>query len=186
MDLFEYLVAVPAIILGLGITHLVMFFGNLLVLRSEVKMDVIHLAWVLMTFILHIQVFYVLWGLRRMENWQAEQILSVTFLISLVAVSARVIAPSFELRPVKDLAVYFEEVRVPFFGLLLTVQLGQMLGRIVFFGDRILEFETLMEVLWMFASIFGLLVSSRLAHYLLLVFWSSVFVVWFFFAKINI
>ena len=186
MDIFEYLIAVPAIILGLGITHLVAFFGNLIVLRKNILFDGIQVSWVLVTFLLHIQFFYVLWALRGLDSWHVEQILLVILFVCMVAISARVVAPDFSVSKIASLTDYFSEIRRPFFILLSFVSIGQAFARTLGFGDSLLELETLCEISWSLVALSGIFVASRKVDSVLLLLWFSTSAVWFYLAKVIV
>lgn len=66
MDIFEYLMVMVSIILGIGVTQTLRGIGRMV--RSE-KRDLLVALWGLVIFILHIQVWWGLWDMRLVEEW---------------------------------------------------------------------------------------------------------------------
>jgi len=73
MNLFEFLLVVVSILLGLGITELLS--GVVRVLRGELPAGRLHTLWILIVFLVQGQLAWGLWLLRSVEEWRYPEFL---------------------------------------------------------------------------------------------------------------
>lgn len=69
MDPFSYLSVLISIVLGLGLSHLLAGAAQLVRHRATVRLYAPTLFWMGMLFLLHIQVWWSVFALRRIEAW---------------------------------------------------------------------------------------------------------------------
>lgn len=73
MNLFEFLLIVVSILLGLGITELLS--GVARILRGELPAGRLHTLWILIVFLVQAQLAWGLWLLRSLEEWRYPEFL---------------------------------------------------------------------------------------------------------------
>ena len=122
MNEFEYVMALMAIILGLGITHLLAGFGKIIYRLTghgtPIRFNWVHFLWVVNTFLW--MVFYWWYSFSRVgrEEWAlASYLLMLPFPV-FVYLQCVVLYPH-RLDEVTDLGAYFMATRRWFFGLML-------------------------------------------------------------------
>ena len=92
MDLFEFLLVVVSIILGLGIAELL--GGVVRLLRGDLIPGKLHALWILIVFQLQVQLSWGLWGLRDREAWRYPEFMLLLLGPGLLYMSAAVLFPS--------------------------------------------------------------------------------------------
>jgi hypothetical protein len=124
---FEYVMALMAIILGLGITHLLAGFGKIIYRLTghgtPLRFNWVHFLWVVNTFMW--MVFYWWYSFSRVgrEEWAlATYLLMLPFPV-FVYLQCVVLYPH-RLDEVTDLGAYFMATRRWFFGLMLLITLA--------------------------------------------------------------
>ena len=73
MNLFEFLLIVVSILLGLGITELLS--GVARILRGELPAGRLHTLWIVIVFLVQAQLAWGLWLLRSLEEWRYPEFL---------------------------------------------------------------------------------------------------------------
>ena len=69
MDAFSYLSVLISIILGLGVTHLLSGVGRIIERRDNIEPYWPSFVWAAVLFILHVQTWWVMFGLRAHQGW---------------------------------------------------------------------------------------------------------------------
>ena len=115
MNVFEFLLVIVSIVLGLGITELLA--GLVRILRGELVPGKLHALWMLVIFQLQVQLAWGLWGLRSKAEWQYPEFLLLLLAPVLLYLAAAVIFPNVEVD--EGLDSHLIRRRRPFF-LLLT------------------------------------------------------------------
>lgn len=118
MEPFEYLSVLISIVLGLGLTQLLSGFGRWLEHRKTVKPYFPSIVWAALLFLVHIQTWWAMFGLRHWDNWSFVQFLMVLLQPSVLFLLAVLIFPGAGSNDV-DLRENFFFQRRWFFGLLL-------------------------------------------------------------------
>ena len=127
MNEFEYIMALMAIILGLGIAHLLSGFGKLIYRLTghgtPIDFDWVHFLWVVNTFLW--MVFYWWYSFSRVgrEEWALSSYLLMLPFPVFVYLQCVVLYPH-RLDEVSDLRSYFMATRRWFFGLMLLITLA--------------------------------------------------------------
>ena len=124
MNKFEYIMALMAIILALGITHLLAGFGKIVYRLTghgaPIRFDWVHFLWVVNTFLW--MVFYWWYSFSRVdrETWALSSYLLMLPFPVFVYLQSVILYPH-RLDDVNDLRAYFMASRRWFFGLMLLV-----------------------------------------------------------------
>jgi hypothetical protein len=129
MSLFEFILMMVAIVLGLGIAEL--FGGVVRMLRGEFKAGRLHSLWVGWVFLIQVQFAWATWGLPAREVWFFYQFALLLAYPIVVYVAAALLFPS--PGSAKDLEDHLLDRRRPFFGTLICLQVvASFMGIFVF------------------------------------------------------
>lgn len=115
MNVFEFLLVIVSIVLGLGITELLA--GLVRILRGELVAGKLHSLWMFIVFQLQVQLAWGLWGLRSRPEWRYPEFLLLLLAPVILYLTAAVIFPSGGSD--ESLDIHLMRRRRPFF-LLLT------------------------------------------------------------------
>ncbi len=88
MTQFEFLLALYAIVAGLGLSLLVRSIGQMIEARDRVRLYWVHSCWIALTFIGHVVSWFTLWSHVGHEQWtvlQALLLLAVPILLYLIS-----------------------------------------------------------------------------------------------------
>ena len=88
MGIFEYLLALYAIIAGLGVSLLVRSVGQMIEARDRVRLYWVHSCWLAVVFVAHVVSWFMLWRFSQHAPWtivQALLLLGVPILLYLVS-----------------------------------------------------------------------------------------------------
>lgn len=91
MNVFEFLLVIVSIVLGLGITELLA--GLVRILRGELVAGKLHTLWMFIIFQLQVQLAWGLWGLRSKEAWQYPEFLLLLLAPVILYLTAALIYP---------------------------------------------------------------------------------------------
>lgn len=104
---FEYSTILVSIILGLGITHLLSAFTDLLYNRRQVRFYWPQSTWVIFILFLHIQDWFVPYQLKNKTAWTfLEMVFILLYPVSLFVI-AKLLLPSNEREERKDMKQYY-------------------------------------------------------------------------------
>lgn len=117
MEPFEYLSVLISIVLGLGITHLLLGFGRWLEQRSRFGAYGPVMAWAAFLLLLHVQTWWTMFGYRVFMDWDFVQFSIVLLQPIVLFLLAVVVFPGPD-APHRDLRDNFLHQRPWFFGLL--------------------------------------------------------------------
>lgn len=153
MDLFEFLLVVVSIVLGLAITELLA--GAVRILRGELLPGRLHSLWILIVLQLQVQLAWGLWGLRDREAWTYAEFLLLLAGPGLLYMAAAVLFPSVLSDEPAD--AHLLRRRRPFFLLIGSYVLAtQLFGWFLFeegwqtvpFVVRLVPFTALVVLAW--------------------------------------
>ena len=125
MDAFSYLSVLISIVLGLGVTQVLTGFGRVIEARDRVRMYGPALIWAAVILLIHIQTWWVLFGLRVHQDWTFGAFLMVLLQpLVLYLLAALVLPTEFGGGSPVDLRAHYERHAPWFFGIavLLLVQ----------------------------------------------------------------
>jgi hypothetical protein len=92
VNLFEFLLIVVSIVLGLGITELLE--GVSRTLRGDLQWGKLHTVWVLVTFQIQVQMAWGLWGLQGRPTWRYSEFLLLLLGPVILYMAASVLFPT--------------------------------------------------------------------------------------------
>ena len=138
MSDFEYLSVLIAIIVGIGIAHLLMSLGRILGEADRLKTDVVHLIWTANILVALIAFWW--WGinLRSMEVWSFLPFLFVLLSASMWVLMAAILYPV-AIPPQFDFKTHFRQKRRLFFSILVLLAFVDPLTAMVLGVDHIAD-----------------------------------------------
>ncbi len=92
MSLFEFLLVIFSIVLGLGITELLS--GTVRILRHDLVFGRLHLLWIVIVFQVQVQLGWALWWFRSLPEWSYGEFVLVLLQPVLLYLTAAVLFPS--------------------------------------------------------------------------------------------
>jgi len=117
MDAFDYLAVLISIILGLGITQLLIGVGRWIEQRHALRAFSPAMIWAGILLLVHVQTWWSMFGLRFVPEWTFVQFTIVLLQPIVLFLLATIVLPS-ERAPVLDLRANYLGQRRWFFGLL--------------------------------------------------------------------
>jgi hypothetical protein len=165
MDAFGYLAVLISIVLGLGITNLLIGVALLVRRRHQVRLFWPAPFWISTLFLVHVQTWWAMFGLRSVVRWNFAAFLIVLLQPVLLFLMAALIAPDLAdaLEPIDTRAAYFHQARW-FFGALLLALVVSVSKDVVVYG-RLPERDNLIaHAIFMMIAATGLLVRREGVH----------------------
>ena len=107
MSIFEFLLALYAIVAGLGVSLLVRSVGQMIEARDRVRLYWVHTSWIALIFVAHVVSWFGVWRYAQHAPWtvlQALLLLSVPILLYLISHLA---VPELEDDRVHDMRQYY-------------------------------------------------------------------------------
>jgi len=138
MSDFEYLSVLIAVIVGIGIAHLLLSIGRLLGQTKRLNVGVVHLIW---TFnVMSALIAYWWWGinLRELQEWVFLQFFFVLGNTALLCLLAAILYPV-SIPPEFDLKAYFAEKRKSYFAILVVLAFTDPLTALVLGTEHLLD-----------------------------------------------
>lgn len=115
MDAFSYVSVVISVVIGLGLSHLLTGTAELIKARRRVRFYWVHLLWVALTFVGHIFLWWTMWNLRLIRDWNFFSFLLLLLAPVLLYVAAAFLIPKVEQDVHINLREYFYENHSVFF-----------------------------------------------------------------------
>lgn len=115
MDAFGYVSVIISVVIGLGLSHLLTGVAELFKTRRRVKFYWVHLVWVGLIFVGHIFLWWTMWNLRLVREWNFFSFLLLLLAPVLLYVAAAFLIPKVESDVSIDLREYFYENHSAFF-----------------------------------------------------------------------
>ncbi|HEY0080275.1 MAG TPA: hypothetical protein VGB73_16815 [Pyrinomonadaceae bacterium] len=117
MDAFSYISVIFSVVIGLGLSHLLTGIVELVKARRRVRFYWVHLLWVGLTFVGHIFLWWTMWNLRLLRDWNFFSFLLLLLPPVLLYIAASFLIPKLEPEASIDLREYFYENHSIFFGI---------------------------------------------------------------------
>ena len=138
MSDFEYLSVLIAIIIGIGIAHLLLSLGRILGDVKRLNVGVPHLIWTGNILLMLISFWW--WGinLREIEEWVYIQLLFLLFDVSLWCLLAALLFPV-TIPDDFDLGEYFQKKRKPFYLILILLAFADPVTSIILGTEHLIE-----------------------------------------------
>lgn len=165
MSHFEFISALFAIVLALGITEVLVCWARLIQHRREVRFSWIHGFWTVFVVILMMQFWWGFWNFREVENWTFLGLAGIVFETMMVVIAALLLTPGRTFEAGLNLeAMYFDNSR-PFFlsGALMVVSLSVV--DITVLGLAVFSVENLVRLLALLLLTTMAFVRNRKLHY---------------------
>jgi hypothetical protein len=167
MSAFDYLAVLLSIVLGLGITQMLTGFAALVRARDRARIYWPALMQMAAVFLIHVQVWWVLFGLRGIAHWTFAQFLVVLMQPVTVYMMAAFITPDFPGAGEVDLrAAYFREARW-FFGALVATLLVSLSKSLVLYGALPPTADLIGHAVFLAAALVGMVSRSDRVHKIL-------------------
>ena len=165
MDDFGYLSILISIVLGLGITNLLAGLAILIKRRHRVRFFWPAAVWMATVFLIHVQTWWAMFGLRSVMRWSFGAFLIVLLQPVLLFVMAALIAPDLadSLEALDLHRAYFRQARW-FFGALLLALLASLSKEAVLYGRLPAPQNLIAHVTFITIAVLGLGVRSERAH----------------------
>jgi cell division protein FtsW (lipid II flippase) len=115
MDAFSYVSVIFSVVIGLGLSHLLTGISELVKARRRVRFYWVHALWAVLIFLGHIFLWWTMWNLRLLRNWNFFTFLLILAAPVLLYVAASFLIPKVESDARIDLREYFYEHHSAFF-----------------------------------------------------------------------
>lgn len=123
MSQFEYLSVLVSIIIGLALTQLLSGAARLIQRRRRIRVHAATLCWMLVLFLVDIQVWWVAFERRGSEEWEYFSFLLYLLIPVTLFLLNYLVLPDLDDQQATDLAANFDDNRGWFFGLLTAIPL---------------------------------------------------------------
>ena len=134
MSIFEFLLALYAIVAGLGVSLLVRSVGQMIEARDRVRLYWVHTCWIALVFIGHVVSWFALWRYAGHAPWTILQALLLLCVPILLYLISHLAVPELEDDRVHDMREYYFRHARWTQGLLLAVLVAGALAHLVIEG----------------------------------------------------
>ncbi len=117
MDAFGYVSVIISVVIGLGMSHLLTGAAELVKARRMIRFYWVHLLWVLLIFVGHIFLWWTMWNLRFVRDWNFFSFLLLLLAPVLLYAAAAFLIPKVEPGAYINLRDYFYENHSAFFSI---------------------------------------------------------------------
>ena len=107
MSTFEYLMALYAIVAGLGVSLLVRSIGQIIEARDRVRLYWVHGCWIALIFVAHVVSWFALWRFIDHGPWTVMQALLLLAVPVLLYLISHLAVPELDDERVHDLREYY-------------------------------------------------------------------------------
>jgi hypothetical protein len=115
MDAFGYISVIFSVVIGLGLSQLLTGVVELVKAKHRVTFYWVHSSWVGLIFIGHIFLWWTMWNLRLLKDWNFFTFLLLLLAPVLLFIAASFLVPKLEPDSVIDLRTYFYDNKTAFF-----------------------------------------------------------------------
>jgi hypothetical protein len=164
MDTFSYLSVLISIVLGLGITNLLGGVATLLRRRADVRMFWPLPIWLVTLFLIHVQTWWTMFGLRRVDRWSFGAFLIVLMQPVLLYLMTALIIPRRAATGALDLEADFFREKRAFFACLFTVLLVSLAKDLVLSGHLPSTPNVVAHGVFVAGALLGAFIRSRRFH----------------------
>ncbi len=125
MTPFEYVTVLISIILGLGITQIVTGVADMVHQWPRIKLYWPHVLWIVFVFFLHVEEWWVIYDLQKIETWELSRFLFVILYPISLFILARILFPFGSGEPATDFReFYFQNYKKFFIGVMVLALLA--------------------------------------------------------------
>ena len=160
MEIFEYVMVMVSIILGLGVTQILRGLSK--IARGEHPSSIVTI-WAALLFALHLQVWWALWDLHQVEQWTQVYFFFVVAIPCSLFAMAELLLPMGS-APKTDWQKHFLSVRVWYFRLFLFFIVMATLETWVFLDTPLTHPYRIAQVAQIAIVLVGLNTTNVLVH----------------------
>lgn len=132
MTLFEFLMALAAVVIAIGLSEIFGGWGHMLRTRIVPKIDWLHLCWSVLVSLYAIQYWVGIWPYRVIEFTTIFQVWFLIFPTLFIVLVSFAITPDIEPDEAQDLREYYMARRAPIFlGLTVFVTMAQLADLVI-------------------------------------------------------
>lgn len=167
MSEFDYLSVLISIVLGLGISHVLSTAAQLVRYRSAVRFYLPSVLWLVLLFLVHVQIWWAVFELRTVRVWSFlgfSLVLALPVIAYLISV---LLAPDFDREQTVDLRASFFEHRRWFFALFALLPPLSLLQEVVIRGWIQPDADPLFRVAFLLLALLGFASARERLHHLL-------------------
>ncbi|HEY9404858.1 MAG TPA: hypothetical protein VIQ24_19530 [Pyrinomonadaceae bacterium] len=139
MNPFDYVSVIFSVVIGLGLSHLLDGYVELVKARRVVKFYWVHSLWIALTFLGHIFLWWTMWGLRHHRDWNFFAFLLVLVAPVLLYAAAALLIPRPESGEAVNLRDYYYENSSLTFGVYTAFALALLAVNTLLPGGRLLQ-----------------------------------------------
>jgi hypothetical protein len=161
VDAFSYLSVLLSIVLGLGLSQLLTAIGRLIRHRDRVRVHWLPLLWSGLLFLLYVQVWWAMYGLRLRHDWTFLAFGVVLLQTALLYVMAAVVLPEQVEGPETDLGVHFDRHHRWFFAVFLATLTVSVVKDVILSGQLPTSTNLIYHAVLAVGCIAGLLIRGR-------------------------
>ena len=134
MSIFEFLLALYAIVAGLGVSLLVRSVGQIIEARERVRLYWVHTCWIALVFVGHVVSWFALWRYADHAPWTVLQALLLLCVPILLYLISHLAVPELEDDRLHDMREYYYRHARWTQGLLLAVLVTGAVAHLVIEG----------------------------------------------------
>jgi hypothetical protein len=134
VDIFEFLLALYAIVAGLGVSLLVRSIGQMIEARDRVRLYWVHSCWLALIFVSHVVSWFALWKFSQHSPWTVLQALLLLCVPILLYLISHLAVPELEDGRMHDMREYYYRHIRWMQGLLLAVLICGTVAQLVIEG----------------------------------------------------
>jgi hypothetical protein len=164
MDAFTHLSVLISIVLGLGITNLLMGLARLVQLRSRVKLYWPTVLWVLTLLLIHVQTWWTMFGLRTVETWTFFAFLATLMQPILLFFLSALVLPDFDHEEQLDLRVNHFAQAQWFFGMFMALVIVSLVRNYAVLGHLQSPADVAFHLLFFVVFAAGALFKNESVH----------------------
>jgi len=170
MNKFEYLSVLVSIIIGLAVSNLLAGAARLIQLRARVRPHATTLCWMVVLFLINVQVWWAAFDRRENPDWTFFAFLLYLLIPITLSVTTYLVLPDLGDEDAVDLAANFHDTRPWFFGLLAAAPLISLVEETLRNGRLPLDLDALFRLVFTGLSLVAM--RQRSERYQLLNAWA--------------
>ena len=164
VDDFSYLSVLLSIVLGLGVANLLTGFARVIQMRRQVKVYVPALLWAFSLLLMHLQTWWMMFGMREVRDWTFGMFALVLIQPVLLFFLSALIWPDFDRDEALDLRANYFSQKNWFFGMLIAIVVFSLVREWVFTGHLQEQADFAFHLLLIISATGGIVFASELYH----------------------
>lgn len=164
MDDFAHLSVLISIVIGLGVTNLLTGVARIVQVRGRVKPYWPTFMWVFTLLLIHVQMWWTMFGLRNVTTWTFFAFLATLLQPILLFLLSALVLPDFDDKEMHDLrANYFAQTRW-FFGIFVGVATASLLRSYAVSGQLPGDADVAFHAIFLIGFLGGALFTNETFH----------------------